>query len=673
MIVLPEVLQHIGAYLDNSSLLACTLVSRHWKEVFEPCFWSSIDSNYLPWFWHRATSTRAKYRQRVSTLVQQHRQHIRDVKVRDETLLCMVLEANPTGLLSLLLDSSLFRPPIYVHSMFSLASEEWGELIPEAAFDKGQHNGRSVDCTRAFWRLAYMNPELRRLTFPKYEGMSGIAGLMANTSVAANGAVTSSVLTPTSESFLFSMFARLRSLRHLQVGQRADEFLFCNLSTLLPNLESFVHTEMVDFNPRTVQFDPHKNLRSLKFICTISHGQLRAVVAAFPGLEVLSLRRLQDNHHLAHYFDRKSNAHPYTDLTGPQWTDDLVHSSLMHLAIDDMIVVSPSMSLTCGLLQSRTLYPHVTKLVTNVLVRCALDLGRVLYTLPSALSLQISRAKDTNEADGELDEAEWQCSSPFLETWGRDHAMVKDLHIGWINLGPSSEMDTLYVQMPLLTRLKLAHCSLDGATLSAFARNFKNLEDIEFNLDESFSKELLELLVGCPKLKYCGGKGHVATADDIVNSPKWTCRWLERLDIVVVGVPRLTKLQEKLLENMQDQGILELTQTTTVTAEEQEALDHRQESYTIQRKVYRRLGRHKHLRGCNLGTWRTHGSELKMVEDSLELTLASGLDELSGLAKLEYVSFSELNHRIGKAEDAWVKERWYLYRNSGGNLWHRRV
>lgn len=559
-------------------------------------------------------------------------------------------------------NSTLSEPP-------SLVPKEWDELIPKAVFHEVDFNGMGLDNTRAFWRLVYMNPGLRRLIFSD-DVTSAAAALMMNTSVAANGAAAFTVLAPTSESFLLSVFTRLRSLRHLKVGQHADEFLFCNLNTFFPSLESFVHSESVAFNPRTVQLEPHRNLRRLKFICTVSPGQLRAIVVAFPRLEELSVRRLHYNDLLAHRYDSNSNGTPETGLTGPQWADDLVHSSLMQLAIEDPRFVSSS----CGLLRSRILYPQVTKLITNVRIRCSLDLGRVLYILPSVPSLQICGINDFNGADGEQDDTEWQWSRPFSEIWGRDHAMVEDWRIDWINLGPSSKMDAFYAQMPLLTHLNVKHCSLDGTTLSAFSRYFKNLEYIEFNLDDSFSKELLDLFVGCLKLKDCIGEGHFVMADDIINSAEWTCLQLERLAIMVTGVPRLTKLQEKQLDHMRDQGRLELTQTTTtttittVTAEEQEALDRRQESCAIQRKVYQRLGQHKHLRVCYLGTLKTLGSGL---EDSLELTLASGLDELSGLEKMEFVSFRELNHRVGKAEDAWVKEGWKLSRRPGGSVWHR--
>ncbi|KAG0274383.1 hypothetical protein BGZ97_010524, partial [Linnemannia gamsii] len=67
------------------------------------------------------------------------------------------------------------------------------------------------------------------------------------------------------------------------------------------------------------------------------------------------------------------------------------------------------------------------------------------------------------------------------------------------------------------------------------------------------------------------------------------------------------------------------------------------------RKIYQRLGRYKRLRGFFLGTWAAYSHE--KVEDCFELTLASGLGQLAGPDKMEFISFSELNHRVGEAED----------------------
>lgn len=44
--------------------------------------------------------------------------------------------------------------------------------------------------------------------------------------------------------------------------------------------------------------------------------------------------------------------------------------------------------------------------------------------------------------------------------------------------------------------------------------------------------------------------------------------------------------------------------------------------------------------------------------DTLELSLASGLDHLGGLRHLEMVGFECINHRIGRAEVEWMAKSW---------------
>ncbi|KAF8941481.1 hypothetical protein BGZ47_007372 [Haplosporangium gracile] len=46
------------------------------------------------------------------------------------------------------------------------------------------------------------------------------------------------------------------------------------------------------------------------------------------------------------------------------------------------------------------------------------------------------------------------------------------------------------------------------------------------------------------------------------------------------------------------------------------------------------------------------------IRDSLELTLASGLDRLAGLKDLETFEFDAVDHRIEEAELAWMATHW---------------
>ncbi|KAG0275656.1 hypothetical protein BGZ95_008525 [Linnemannia exigua] len=671
----PEVLGHIGIYLDYKSLFACTIVCHHWNNVFAPCLWNSVDSNHPPWLGPPFSQDQEvnirpeEYTHRVLTLVHQHKRHIRDLKVREERLLRAALEADLTGLVSLYLDSTQFFSSTSfnteVAATAALVPKEYDELIPSVAFCYSSDVGGNINLTRAYWRLVFMNPNLRRLVFYQnaHAHQSGMLVLATDSSVGENGMVTS-VLTPTSQGFLLDVLSRLRLLRHVHVGLNADEFLFCNLATHLPNLKSFVHSELVHFNPWTVRLEPHGNLRSLTFTCSISPVQLRAVLVGFPGLDDLTIRRLQDRHDIKQHVSTGGNED--TALATLRWGEDLVHASLKNLSIDEMSIVIARRAPSSGLLRSRTIFPTVTKLRATICIKCALDLGRVLIVLPSAKALNLRGISDSSMGDEDNQETDWQ--RPQFETFGQDnnnnnYAMVENLEIGRIKFRPSKAMDAVFAQMHFLSRLIFTQCSLDGTTLTALSKYLKNLEHFECSLDYGFSQEFLGLLVGCPKLKKCIGSGHFVLAEDIINSPEWVCLELEMLQIVVVGVPRLTEPQEALLNRMRDQGRPEVAQTV----EEQNALYCRQESHALQRKVYQRLGRLPNLRSMYHMIWPYIGD----LKDSLEFTLASGLDELSVLDKLEILSFTLLNHRVGEAEDLWMKERLSLLRSKSGGLWYR--
>ncbi|KAF9132695.1 hypothetical protein BGW39_011558 [Mortierella sp. 14UC] len=667
----PEVLGHVGIYLDFQPLLACALVCRHWNDVFTPLLWNSVDSSHSPWVWppsleNQDNITAEEHVQRVSTLIHRHKQHIRDLKIMDGGLLRAAFEASLTGLLSLCLDSPQFLSDVYSDRepaiTATLVPEEHDELIPKAAFYYRDYDERFLDLTRAFWLLVFMNPGLRRLELCRIEPLLGMLAFMTEYSVGANGMIIS-VPTPTSQAFLLNALSRLGSLRHLRVGQKADEFLFRNLGTHFPGLKSFVHSELVHFDPWKVRLDPHMNLRSLKFICSISPEQLRTIVVGFPALDELSIRRLEDRHNMGQHVGMDGNED--TALAALRWDEDLVHASLKRLAIDEMSSVDPKQAPSSGLLRSRTIFPTVTKTSPDIMIKCAMDIGRVLYVLPSVKILKLRGISDPHIGDEDGQEADWK--QPQFETFGQDnsYAAVKSLEIDCVKFGPSKAMDAVFAQMHSLSSLNFTRCTLDGSTLTALSKHLKSLENLEFNIHRQLSKEFLGLLVDCPKLKRCVGKGHFTLAEDIVNSPEWTCHGLERLDIMISGVPRLTRIQEALLNRMRDQNRPEAAQTV----EEQEALDRRQESYALQRKVYQRLGRLTNLDSLCLGNW--FGYERK--NDCLELTLASGLDELSGLDKMMFISFILMNHRVGEAEDLWMNERWSMVRPGYSLTWRRKL
>ncbi|KAF9100451.1 hypothetical protein BGX29_006593 [Mortierella sp. GBA35] len=143
-------------------------------------------------------------------------------------------------------------------------------------------------------------------------------------------------------------------------------------------------------------------------------------------------------------------------------------------------------------------------------------------------------------------------------------------------------------------------------------------------------------------------------ATDIISS-SWGCLFLTTLHLEIGGIPR----------------------------EDQQRTE---ESHRIQRQVHQQLGALTRLQELRLG----HACELQAIEeyecqqqqqqhhhqdntrqdkdtndkvpgfqrDCLEMTLASGLDLLSGLTELSALDLSRMDHRVGPKEFQWMRRHW---------------
>ncbi|KAG0296339.1 hypothetical protein BGZ97_004562 [Linnemannia gamsii] len=73
------------------------------------------------------------------------------------------------------------------------------------------------------------------------------------------------------------------------------------------------------------------------------------------------------------------------------------------------------------------------------------------------------------------------------------------------------------------------------------------------------------------------------------------------------------------------------------------------------------------------------GVRTKMVADRyvqkicLELSLASGQDELAGLKELEMLDVNKLTRQIGMAEVQWMVENWPMLNSIPGLVWSTRI
>ncbi|KAG0348270.1 hypothetical protein BG005_011654 [Podila minutissima] len=198
-----------------------------------------------------------------------------------------------------------------------------------------------------------------------------------------------------------------------------------------------------------------------------------------------------------------------------------------------------------------------------------------------------------------------------------------------------------------------------------------------------------EVLASCARLRVFDSITRYICADEMLRRP-WACMGLEWLSCRIVGVDRLTDVEQAMVGRVMAPGYM-----GELSVDEAAAVEKFQRCRTQQHGVYDRLASLTRLRHLDLGcgnrypwTYRSEGwydvggdtgqlmswdgeDDVEWIEgsahlqydensmfDTLELSLASGLDRLGALKNLEMIGFERVNHRIGRAELAWMAKSW---------------
>ncbi|KAG0093912.1 hypothetical protein BGZ92_000027 [Podila epicladia] len=176
-----------------------------------------------------------------------------------------------------------------------------------------------------------------------------------------------------------------------------------------------------------------------------------------------------------------------------------------------------------------------------------------------------------------------------------------------------------------------------------------------------------ELFVASHRLRVFDSIEQYILVDEMLRRP-WACVGLEWLSCRIVGIDRLTDEEQAMVIQVMAPGYME-----ELNVEEVAAVEKFQRCRTQQHGVYDRLAsltRLKHLNlGCEIrgifgagGTYKVDGREYvsyaEPTFDTLELSLASGLDRLGTLKDLEMIGFECINHRIGRDELDWMAKSW---------------
>ncbi|KAF9292985.1 hypothetical protein BGZ74_011895 [Mortierella antarctica] len=179
-----------------------------------------------------------------------------------------------------------------------------------------------------------------------------------------------------------------------------------------------------------------------------------------------------------------------------------------------------------------------------------------------------------------------------------------------------------------------------------------------------------DLLVTSSRLRVFDSIRHYIRVDEMLRQP-WACMGLEWLSCRIVGMDRLDDEEQPQVDRVMAPGY-----TADLSAEEGAAVEKFQRCQAQHHGVYDRLACLTKLKHLDLGyenrypwqykggnTYEVDGKEYVLYDteptfDTLELSLASGLDRLDALKSLEMIGFERINHRIGRAELEWMAKNW---------------
>ncbi|KAF8944564.1 hypothetical protein BGZ47_004064 [Haplosporangium gracile] len=188
--------------------------------------------------------------------------------------------------------------------------------------------------------------------------------------------------------------------------------------------------------------------------------------------------------------------------------------------------------------------------------------------------------------------------------------------------GPATSQAIVDTCQQDLTELIIVGCEAMGSQdLQAILGSAIHLRSLETSCIGDYVKPCLKLL-----------------AQDMLLST-WACRWLRILSIEIGGIPR-----PDIKEDQHGEPIPEGHPMHSGTDEE---------SYVIQRRIYRQLGSLVYLEELYLGN--SHGENQL---NCLSMTLESGLDFLDGLQALRVLGVGMMHHRIHTADREWMWRTW---------------
>ncbi|KAF9180691.1 hypothetical protein BGZ51_006040 [Haplosporangium sp. Z 767] len=319
------------------------------------------------------------------------------------------------------------------------------------------------------------------------------------------------------------------------------------------------------------------------------------------------------------------------------------------------------------------------------------DFPHFMKIFPALEYLYFNGCRDPREelAAGGLDPAEWDdelamvnIRSLVVTPVDHGHYPLRDMVVANDFDNVTQLLHSIVIWLPHLVSLNVP--SLEINTALALALHCPTLEKVTVGHPNELPNITAEdgvlngvvnkLLTSCPNLKSFDGVRYQLEVLEVMSTNlPWICRGLETLRCQIVGVNRLTVANEMLYKRVIARGfasehtIPELTVLVQAMTIKHEHCD-----------IYRRLAALTQLKCLDLGyEYRDvlafeNGAESYISErdgreylrfnppfdDTLMLSLETGLDILGALTELEVFGFEGVDHRIGKNELDWMSKAW---------------
>ncbi|KAF9148907.1 hypothetical protein BG015_009322 [Linnemannia schmuckeri] len=309
-------------------------------------------------------------------------------------------------------------------------------------------------------------------------------------------------------------------IRHLDIRMResaVDDFLICSLSTLLPNLVSFVHSARgKDFDPKALlSTTPHRNLRVLCFTTgLITVPQFRSVLVTFPGLDDLSWGGCYIVEAEYRHWD------PIVDCWGHLET--MEHTPLQKISIPWVCEILEDLD------RARVLLPNVKVVTIELENEVSLEMCREVMDIFPVLErfegVQCMRWKKTSSEETTV-RSTTAAAASFMAEIECEKEEEKDVEVYPLTIlifpdGDHFNVDRLIAWLPCVVKLELGRIGVK--VLDAMTRTCgRNLVYTRFSLEEQCSVEMCRFFAMCSRLKECLGEGHFVLAEDIINGPEF--------------------------------------------------------------------------------------------------------------------------------------------------------